>query len=110
MHGAEKIILTLGGTASNDGGAGMLCALGAHFFDEKNNSFLPTAATLQNIGRADILPALQQMNSLDLEILSDVESPLLGPQGATYVYSEQKGASVSDLPFLESGMKNFHRP
>ncbi len=106
--GLRKFIITLGGSSTNDGGAGMLAALGMNFYQDKK-SFVPTGGSLKDITSIDPSHLDKRLNGCEFTILSDVTNPLLGSQGATYVYAEQKGATKEDLPLLEEGMKHFAR-
>ena len=104
--GAKKIFLFLGGSATNDGGIGIAQALGMEFLDKKGNPLEPKGKSLGLIDR--IIPSsyFTQTQS-EICCLCDVKNPLLGPNGATYVYGPQKGASPAMADQLEKGMENF---
>ncbi len=104
--GAKTVIVTLGGSGTNDGGAGMLHALGTKFFDCFGNEFLPIGGALNNIKSIDI-SALEKYNDVKFLAMCDVENPPYGELGATYVYGRQKGAKEEDLPILDEGIKNL---
>lgn len=106
---AKHIIITLGGTATNDGGAGMLCALGAKFYNNEGKEFVPTTGSLSDICKCDLSPAIDLLENIDVEILSDVENPLLGENGATNIFARQKGATEDQIPLLEKSLKHFYR-
>ncbi|PAF50721.1 hypothetical protein BKH43_03935 [Helicobacter sp. 13S00401-1] len=106
-EGATSILLTIGGTASNDGGAGMLAALGAKFYDNDDKEFIPTGGTLIDIKKIDISSLNPLLKTTKIEIACDVTNPLLGSTGATYIFSPQKGATKEMLPLLESGMEHY---
>lgn len=106
-HGAKKLLLTVGGTACNDGGAGMLCELGARFYDHATELFDIRASDLCRITKIDICGIDKRLYDLDIDIACDVTNPLLGCDGATYTYGKQKGASDAALARLEYGIKNF---
>lgn len=105
-HNLNDIVLTLGGTASDDGGAGMLCALGARFSDGQSD-FIPTSGTLCRIKFCDLTPSIRLLEHTRVTVLSDVKNPMLGSNGATYVYAPQKGATADFLPFLEKSMEHY---
>ncbi|PAF43685.1 glycerate kinase [Helicobacter sp. 11S02629-2] len=105
--GADSILLTIGGTATNDGGAGMLCALGAKFYNHEDKEFIPTGGTLIDIKRLDVSGLNPLLKKCKIEVACDVTNPLLGKEGATYIFSPQKGASKDMLPLLESGMEHY---
>ncbi len=100
--GAEKILLGLGGSATNDCGMGMAQALGFRFFDKEGKEFSPAAKDMKEIGDLTI-PAL----GLKVTAACDVDTPLLGPEGATYTFGPQKGADGESLVILEDGMRNL---
>lgn len=106
--GYKKIYVTLGGSATNDGGMGALTALGYRFFDENGNVLKGTGDDLGKVKRIDGSNALD-LSNVAVVLLCDVSNPLLGENGATYTYGRQKGATDSDLAFLEAGMENFAR-
>ncbi|MBR2354563.1 MAG: glycerate kinase [Clostridia bacterium] len=106
-NGCRSFMLTVGGSATNDGGCGMMCALGVRFLDKNGNEFVPMGGTLSEIAeiRTDGLePALSDCEIL---IATDVKNPLLGETGCTYVYSPQKGADADELAHMEQGMTHY---
>jgi glycerate kinase len=104
----QTLILGLGGSSTNDGGSGMLAALGYQFLDKNNQPFIPTGGTLIKVVRIEKGPAFNpKLSSLKVILLSDVTNPLLGPRGATATFAPQKGAKPEDLPLLEEGMRHF---
>lgn len=106
--GAKEIIMGIGGSCSNDGGVGMLNALGAKFYDEDDNRFDALSnMDLPLINRIDLQEFKELTGKNKFVICSDVTNPLLGPNGATYIFSPQKGAKVEDLPVLEANMEHF---
>lgn len=106
-NGAKHILLTVGGSATNDGGAGMLCALGARFTDKDGNAFIPTGGTLAEIARIDVSGLSPFVRNCRFTLATDVKNPLLGRTGATRVYAEQKGASPYELDEMEQGMAHY---
>lgn len=106
QSGATRIFLCLGGSATNDAGCGMAAALGFRFFDKSEIAFDPRPSELHRLVRIE-----RPSQPLNMEViaLSDVQNPLLGPEGATYVYAPQKGASKDDLPPLENALAQVAR-
>ena len=103
-NGAGRIILGLGGSATNDGGCGAAAALGVRFFDENNEEFLPTGGTLHRIRRIDT-KALRL--KIPVTVMCDVENPLFGERGAAYVFAPQKGADERTVKMLDEGLRSF---
>lgn len=104
--GAKQIFLFVGGSATNDGGAGMLQGLGFHLLDNAGNQLLGTGENLSKV--AQIIPP-DAFPSFELIIVTDVQNKLLGLQGATYHYGKQKGATETDIESLESGLTHFSK-
>jgi glycerate kinase len=101
--GARRIVLALGGSASTDGGAGMLAALGARFFGAEGERFDPSGGTLARLERVD-LTDLIDLSGIELLCATDVRNPLLGATGAAAVFGPQKGASAAEIVALERGL------
>ena len=100
--GAKTIYIGLGGSATNDGGAGMLQALGARVVDDQGCDVAPGLAGLEQVASVDLAPALQTLDGARIVVLSDVENPLVGRRGALTVFGGQKG-----LP--RDGAEALHR-
>lgn len=98
--GAKTIYIGLGGSATNDGGAGMLQALGAHLVDERGCNIAPGLAGLEHVASIDLTPALRALNGARIIVLSDVENPLVGRRGALAVFGGQKGLPTGDAEVL----------
>lgn len=107
--GANRLLIGLGGSATNDGGMGMLCALGAKFFDGSDAELAPCGGALGRVARADLSGIDRRYLSAEIEVICDVTNTLLGDDGATYIYGPQKGASGETLVSLEEGMHTFAR-
>jgi glycerate kinase len=105
-QGAHRIVLGIGGSATNDLGTGMAAALGWHFLDENGQRLLPTGGNLAHI-RSLVPPAVLPSSTAVFEVICDVKNPLLGETGAAKIYARQKGASNSDIEKLESGAEHF---
>lgn len=108
-NGAKTIIIGLGGTATNDGGTGMLSALGVNFFDAKNNLLRGCGRSLEDISKICCDDLSDKLRDTEFIIASDVNNPLLGHDGATYTFGPQKGADTDAVDRLEAGMSNFAR-
>lgn len=106
-RGAEEFLLGLGGSATNDGGAGMLTALGAVFLDADGHSLEPGGAALQRLDRIDLSGLDARLRDVRIRVASDVSAPLLGPTGASAVFGPQKGAAPADVERLESALARF---
>ena len=98
--GAKTIYIGLGGSATNDGGAGMLQALGAHVVDKRGCNIAPGLAGLEHVASIDLAPALRALNGARVVVLSDVENPLVGRRGALAVFGGQKGLPADDAEVL----------
>ena len=98
--GAKTIYIGLGGSATNDGGAGMLQTLGARVVDEHGRDIAPGLAGLEHVVSIDLAPALRALNGVRVVVLSDVENPLVGRRGALAVFGGQKGLPTDDTEAL----------
>ncbi len=105
----SKIIIGLGGSATNDGGAGMISALGARFYNNQNELFRPTGGTLNQISHIDLSDVDSRLFHCEIIFASDVSAPLCGENGATYMFAPQKGAKPQDLIDLEQGLLHFDK-
>ena len=108
-HGFRKIMLTAGGSATNDGGCGMFSALGAVFRDREGNRFVPTGGTLGKVASVDLSGLDPALSECEITVAADITNPLLGKDGATYVYGPQKGATAEELAAMEAGMTVYAR-
>lgn len=98
--GAKTLYIGLGGSATNDGGAGMLQALGARLVDGCGCNIAPGLAGLEQVASVDLAPALQALDGARIVVLSDVENPLVGRRGALAVFGGQKGLPTDDVEAL----------
>lgn len=103
----QKIILALGGSATNDGGAGALQALGLQLLDSNEQELKPAGESLLKLTTVKINKLDPRLAQTTIQIASDVTNPLLGTNGATMIYGKQKGATESQLQQLEEGLSNF---
>lgn len=102
--GAKKLILGLGGSATNDGGMGIACALGFKFEDANGLFLKPCGASLVKIKK---IHKPKQLNHIAIVIACDVDNPLFGKNGAAYVYAPQKGADSNQVLQLDQGLRNL---
>lgn len=106
-HGSRKIILGLGGSATNDGGCGCACALGVHFFDKDGKEFIPVGKTLEKIAHLDMRESEELVRNVEICIMSDVDNPLYGERGAAYIFGPQKGADREMVELLDRNLRRF---
>ncbi len=106
-EGLRRIIVAIGGSATNDGGMGMAYALGARFLDERGIELEPSGEALGRVRRLDLTGLDPRLLDCEVTVASDVANPLLGEEGATLVYGPQKGADARALELLESGMRAY---
>ncbi|WP_123456198.1 glycerate kinase [Streptomyces sp. PanSC19] len=105
--GATTLVFGVGGSATTDGGAGMLAALGARFLDAAGEPVGPGGAPLADLATADLSGLDPRFASVDLILASDVDNPLTGPKGAPAVYGPQKGATPEDVQVLDAALAHF---
>jgi len=106
-QGATRIIIGLGGSATCDGGIGMAAALGYRFMDSAGRELAPIGKSLQSIHTIDPSGADQRLTQTDFSGICDVTNPLFGRNGASHVYSPQKGASPQEIQLLDEGLENL---
>lgn len=110
--GAKTLYIGLGGSATNDGGAGMLQALGARLVDDRGCDIAPGLAGLEQVAGVDLVPAVRALDGVRIVVLSDVENPLVGRRGALAVFGGQKGLPTGDAEALhkyDSWMVSYGR-
>ena len=105
--GAKKIILGLGGSATNDGGCGMASALGVKFKDEQDQEFIPTGGTLSQIYKIDMNNIYPKIKDVEFISMCDVDNPLCGRLGASAVFAPQKGADEDMVRLLDEGLAHL---
>ncbi|KFA93088.1 glycerate kinase [Archangium violaceum] len=103
-RGCERLILGLGGSATNDGGTGALMALGFRFLDARGAPLPPGGAALKRLARVDTSGQHPRLSKVELLVATDVTAPLLGPDGASYLFGPQKGADEAAVAELESAL------
>ncbi|MFH9413299.1 glycerate kinase [Streptomyces rochei] len=105
--GARTIVFGVGGSATTDGGAGMLSALGARFLDGAGEPVASGGGGLADLASADLSGLDPRLSDVELVLASDVDNPLTGPKGAPAVYGPQKGASPQDVETLDAALGHF---
>jgi len=100
----SRVVVGLGGTATNDAGMGMLAALGWRFLDSAGRELPPVGRSLIDVDRVE--PGAR-LAGIEIVAACDVDNPLFGPRGAAHVYAPQKGASPADVEFLDRGLRQF---
>lgn len=104
--GARKIILTLGGSSTNDCGLGLLAALGGCFYNKEGISFVPTGGTLKDVEEIDLSMMYPRLQGASFEALCDVDNPLYGENGCSAVFGPQKGADAEMVKRLDEGCRH----
>ena len=105
--GAQRLLLLLGGSATNDAGAGMLTALGARLLDEEGTPLSPGGGDLERFHTLEFSGLDPRLRQLQVQVAVDVDNPLTGPRGASAVFGPQKGASDGDVARLDAGLATF---
>ncbi len=107
--GFRKIIIGIGGSATNDGGIGAMEALGARFLDGQGRQVKGIGESLGAIETIDLSNLMPELKAADIQVMCDVDNPLTGQRGATFVYGPQKGGTAEILERLEVGMLHYER-
>ncbi len=107
QRGAQRILLGIGGSATNDAGLGMARALGYRFYDVNNVELKGVGADLIRLHRIEESSVVEQIKEVVFEVACDVGNPLYGHQGAAFIYAEQKGATTETLHKLDRGLRHF---
>lgn len=107
----ERVMVGIGGSATNDGGCGMAQAIGVRFFDTAGTLISEplSGAQLQKVARIDIDNRSPEIDKQNIVVLCDVTNPFAGPHGAAYIYAPQKGASPHQVKQLDDGLKHLAR-
>lgn len=105
--GARKLIVGLGGSATNDGGAGMLAALGVRFLRRDGTAYLPVGGTLDQLDRVDVSGLTPGLRETEITAMCDIDNPLCGPAGASAVFGPQKGADAAMAAALDRNLSHF---
>jgi glycerate kinase len=105
--GCGKIIMGLGGSATNDGGCGAAAALGMRFFDASGKEFIPVGGSLKDICRIDSSGLDKRLEQVELISMCDIDNPLFGQTGAAYIFAPQKGADPAMVKRLDAGLRHL---
>ncbi|NMB04042.1 MAG: glycerate kinase [Tissierellia bacterium] len=106
-RGCKKIIVGLGGSSTNDGGAGAAAAAGVRFLDADGKEFVPTGGSLSKIATIDLSNRNKVLDNLEIVTMCDIDNPLFGQHGAAYVFSPQKGADEEMVIFLDGQLRSL---
>lgn len=106
-RGCRRFLVGIGGSATNDGGTGMLSALGFRFLDKERNTLKGCGGTLAEIASIDASQAMSELKDCEFIIACDVTAPLYGPNGAAHIFAPQKGANKEMVAQLDAGLRNF---
>ncbi len=106
---AKKILVGIGGSATNDGGTGMARALGVRFLDKKGRALKDCGGALKDLDRIDMSGLDQRLKGITVEVACDVGNPFTGPNGASYIYGPQKGATPEMVKQLDANLKLLAR-
>ncbi|MDU4054978.1 MAG: glycerate kinase [Pseudomonas oryzihabitans] len=105
--GAERLVVAIGGSATNDGGAGVLQALGVLLLDGQGQALAPGGAALASLASLDLTYLHPRLSAVEVVIAADVDNPLCGPQGASQIFGPQKGASPEQVRELDAALAHF---
>jgi len=105
--GCQRLIIGIGGSATNDGGIGMAAALGVKFLDEKGGLVSLNGQGLEALRQIDCSGRDQRLDRCEVLVACDVDNPLYGKNGAAYVFSPQKGADAETVEYLDRNLKNY---
>ena len=106
-RGAKRLVLGLGGSATNDGGCGAAAALGAEFLDEEGRAFVPTGGTLTQIAHIRMKGLRETLAGAEVTVMCDIDNPLCGPAGAAAVFGPQKGADAAMVARMDAGLRHL---
>jgi glycerate kinase len=106
--GVNKILIAMGGSATVDGGTGILLALGARFLDKENNELIDPQKNLVNLNRVNCDDLDPRAKQCEIVVLCDVDNQLLGDQGAAAIFGPQKGADAKAVKLLDAGLAQFN--
>jgi glycerate kinase len=106
-RGVRRILVGIGGSATNDGGVGMARALGARFLDRRGRELSEGGGSLGRLARIDLSGLDPRLKAVKVDVACDVDNPLLGPRGAARVYGPQKGATPLMVKKLDAGLKRL---
>lgn len=106
-RGVKKLLIGIGGSATNDGGVGVIQALGGRLLDKDGNELGFGGGELEKLDRIDLTNFDRRLKDIVIEVACDVSNPLCGENGASYIFGPQKGASVEMIKILDNNLKNY---
>ena len=107
--GAKRLIIGLGGSATNDGGCGAACAAGVKFYHAAGESFVPVGGTLCEIERIDMSGLDPAIAGAEIVAMCDIDNPMYGESGAAHIFGPQKGADAEMIALLDEGLRHLAR-
>ncbi len=105
QNGSKTIIICLGGSATNEAGCGLACALGAKFFHKDGKEFIPLGQSLKDIENIDLEDLKKNLQGVKINTMCDINNPFYGKNGAAYVFAPQKGADENMVKILDENLK-----
>lgn len=106
-RGVSKIIVGLGGSSTNDGGCGAAAAIGIRFLNAAGKAFVPTGGACANIVDIDFSNRAKELDKIEIVTMCDIDNPMYGPTGASYIFGPQKGADEKLVKELDAGIYNL---
>jgi glycerate kinase len=106
-HGVKKLLIGIGGSATNDGGAGMLQALGGKLLDANGKDLSFGGLALKDLHKIDLSDVDIRLRDVDIDVACDVDNPLIGEKGASKVFGPQKGANEEQVELLEAALSHY---
>ena len=106
-RGVSKIVVGLGGSATNDAGCGAAAAIGVKFLDASGEAFVPTGGTLEKIAKIDLSGKNGLLKDIEIVTMCDIDNPMYGETGAAYIFGPQKGADLEMVKALDAGLRNL---
>ena len=106
-RGVSKIVVGLGGSATNDAGCGAAAAIGVKFLNADGEAFVPTGGTLEKIEKIDLSEKNELLKGIEIVTMCDIDNPMYGETGAAYIFGPQKGADPEMVKALDAGLRNL---
>ncbi|WP_392424571.1 glycerate kinase [Dolosigranulum pigrum] len=106
-QGVDELLLGIGGSATNDAGAGMISSLGGKLLNKNGKEIHPTGEGLAELSKIDLSGLHPRLKNVDIRVACDVDNPLCGPQGASYIYGQQKGGTPEQIEQLDQNLARF---
>lgn len=106
-EGVEELLLGIGGSATNDGGAGMIIALGGKLLNKYGEAITPTGEGIKDLETFDFSELHPRINDVTFKVASDVDNPLIGKNGAAHIYGSQKGGTIEQIKILDQNLSHY---